>query len=175
MNVKPISCTVSGAVVAEGTESRVPSTARQFPAAGLMGGSPGCGEDVGRIQMICPLSGWDWYRRRGVIVDVWVILTPPPAPPPPPPRSALHVACVHMLACASQGEPGVGADPQVMKQAVRVCVRVCVTVHGEHLCVVCACVAGKAAVSHPRASVACYHGSQAAGTPPPHLPDPFFF
>lgn len=45
------------------------------PAARLMGGSPGCGEDVGSIQMICPtfvcVCVWcDWGRERGVIIDV---------------------------------------------------------------------------------------------------------
>lgn len=34
---------------------------------------------------------------------------------------------------------------------------------------VCVCAVGKAAVSHPQASVACYHGSHTAGTPPSHV------
>lgn len=31
------------------------------------------------------------------------------------------------------------------------------------------CEVGKAVVSHPQASIACYHGSHTAGTPPPHV------
>ena len=47
-----------------------------------MGGSPGCGEDVGCIQMICPscVCACVWLGGgggRGVIIDVWVILTLP--------------------------------------------------------------------------------------------------
>ena len=94
-----------------------------------MGGSPGCGEDVGCIQMICPslllycvcvcVCVWvcmcvcDWGKGRGVIIDVWVILT-------------------HPSPCTSCG---------VCVCVVCVCVSVCVCVLCVWVCVcVCVCV-----------------------------------
>lgn len=152
------------------------SSLPEFPAAGLMGGSPGCGEDVGWIQMICPLAGCDWDRGEGCYH--WCVSHPEtssPSPPPPPPLPALHVACVCILACASWWGIGVGTAWKIYIWSHETCVCVCYSARCEHPCVVCACVAGKAAVSHPQASVACYHGSQAAGTPPPRVPNLFFF
>lgn len=49
-------------------------------------------------------------------------------------------------------------------------IRVCHDGRRERPCIlrlVClACAIGKAAVSHPQAGIACYHGSHTAGTPP---------
>lgn len=139
----------------------------EFPAAGLMGGSPGCGEDVGRIQMICPLSGCDW--DGGGVLSLMCESSWHPLPTTA--ATALRPSCgvrVHISMCILMGDWSWGSHETD-------CVCVCYSARYEHPCVVCACVAGKAAVSHPQASVACYHGSPAAGTPPPHIPNPFFF
>lgn len=39
----------------------------------------------------------------------------------------------------------------------------------------CMCEVAKAVVSHPHASIACYHGSHTASTPPPHVLLFFFY
>lgn len=105
---------------------------------------------------------------------------------PDPPLLSLHFVwhmcvrtSVYQHACIYRGMfmfNGGVCSSNTMKEALYACMT-CYYVfacHGEwreHPCVlcVCACAVGKAVVSHPQASIACYHGSHTAGTPPPHV------
>lgn len=97
---------------------------------------------------------------------------------PSPLLLSLHsMRCV----CASKGMCaftlcGSGGDTLLMCVCLHACCAftcmcVCVMVYGVSIpvCCMCMCEVGKAVVSHPHASIACYHGSHTASTPPPHV------
>lgn len=133
--------------------------------------------------MICPSSSSSssssclcvcvWERERlghggrSVIIEVWVILTLPSSP------------CTLCGVCVCEGGAFMlnGDALNASKEAMIVCM-IYYSVHvyhggwREHPCVMWACKVDKAEVSHPQASIACYHGSRTAGTPPLHV---FFF
>lgn len=95
---------------------------------------------------------------------------------PDPPLLSLHFM---WRVCVCEGGAFMlnGDALNASKEAMIVCM-IYYSVHvyhggwREHPCVMWACKVDKAEVSHPQASIACYHGSRTAGTPPLHV---FFF
>ena len=61
-----------------------------------MGGSPGCGEDVGCIQMICPSLLLYCVCVIGARGGVLSLMCESSLPSPPP---AFHVVCVCVCVC----------------------------------------------------------------------------